>query len=79
MLHTINEDDVNFVKNVRTFPAKNFYQNFLAAVLLALPNIREFGNRQRRRRKPKSLIPVVYKSAHTLLDFNCLLKDQSFI
>ncbi len=35
---------------------------------------REFGNRQRRRRKTKSLIRVVYKSAHTLLDFNCLLK-----
>ncbi len=42
-------------------------------------NTREFGNRQRRRRKTKSLIRVVYKSAHTLLDFNCLLKYQSFI
>ena len=41
--------------------------------------IREFGNRQRRRPKTKSLIGVVYKSAHTLLDFNCLLKYQSFI
>ncbi len=40
---------------------------------------REFGNRQRRRWKTKSLIRVEYKSAHTLLDCNCLLKYQSFI
>ncbi len=37
----------------------------------------KIGNRQRR--KTKSLLRVVYKSAHTLLDFNCLLKYQSFI
>ena len=42
-------------------------------------DVREFGNRERRRRKTKSLIRVVYKLTHTLLDFNCLLKYQSFI
>ena len=36
--------------------------------------IGEFGNRHRRRRKTKSLIRVVYKPTHTLLDINCLLK-----
>ena len=39
--------------------------------------VRELGNRQRR--KTKSLIRVVYKSTHTLLGFNRLLKYQSFI
>ncbi len=40
---------------------------------------REFGNRQRRRWKTKSLTRVVYQPTHKLLDFNRLLKYQSFI
>ncbi len=38
------------------------------------PNSREFGNRQRRRRKTKLLIRVVYNPTHTLLGLNCFLK-----
>ena len=44
--------------------------------LLHVIFIREFGNRHRRRQpaKSESLIRVVWKPTHTLLDFNCLLK-----
>ena len=54
----------------------------LIAVLVTLPfcllkaPIREFGNRQRRRWKTKSLICVVYKPTHTLL-VRPVLSDNS--
>ncbi len=58
----------------------DFYRNFEEYEYVIVVFNREFGNRQRRGRKTKSLIHVVYNPyTHTLLDFNCLLKYQSFI
>ena len=49
------------------------------ATSLPFRGIREFGKRQRRRQKTKSLIRIVYKPTHTLLGFNRLVKYQSSI